>query len=221
MWDTAPATPMKKIPRVALLWLAALATAHGQKFEVSPYYGWVRMSKDALGSVSPSNPQDKDTTFHNGHSYGARLTLNTKGYYGHELTYSETFTTLSTGTQADSTSPKLTYQDKLKLRQITYNFLIYFMPRGERWRPFITGGVEGVYAPNPNISAWTGSTSRNYGLNYGGGLKIRLFPHALARVDVRDSRNGKPYGLSGAQDAPPPSGFLRQIEASAGFAIGF
>jgi len=109
MWDTAPATPMKKIPRVALLWLAALATAHGQKFEVSPYYGWVRMSKDALGSVSPSNPQDKDTTFHNGHSYGARLTLNTKGYYGHELTYSETFTTLSTGTQADSTSPKLTF----------------------------------------------------------------------------------------------------------------
>jgi opacity protein-like surface antigen len=211
---------MKKLLCLAILSLAALAPAWGQTFEVSPYYGWTRMSKTPLGSSSPAKPQSNDTTFRNGRSYGARLTLNTKGYYGHELSYTQTFATLQTKMQATTDDPKLTLKDKVILRQLSYNFLIYFMPRGERWRPFITGGAEGVYSPNPKIAGWTGRVTRNYGFNYGGGLKVKLFNHALLRLDVRDSRNGKPYEL----DFPEllnAGGWVRQIEGSVGIAIGF
>lgn len=209
---------MKKISCIGLFLLATAASAPGQTFEVSPIYGWARMGKKPLGSSSVESKKDDDTSLRNGTSYGIRLTYNTRGYYGHELSYVQSRVGLRVKIQPTSDAVKQTFEDKVKVHQAAYNFLIYFMPKNERWRPYMTGGVEAQEYSRPSVEGWTGFSTRNYGFNYGGGIKIKLFKHALARLDVRESISGKPYNLTFA-DLTVGSGILRQQQAA--FGLGF
>jgi len=211
---------MQKLSCLALLVSALVGCAWGQTYEVSVVSGLARMSKAPLGSVSVDNPQDNDTVLRNGYSYGVRLTYNPYVYYGHELGYLYTRAGLRTSVP-DANNVRTTFEDKVAVHQAFYNFLIYFMPKGERWRPFITGGAQAYDFGNPHHTpGWTGVATRNYGVNYGGGLKLKLFNHALVRFDLREYLTTKPYNLN-AVDSTNFSSWERHQEASVGIAIGF
>jgi hypothetical protein len=217
---------MRKLVCGVFLAVLMHGAAQAQRFEVSIFGGIpLRFSHPVLGSLSQT-PVDTDTTLTKGnYTVGARVTVNSKGYYGHELSYSiqhMTLTTLDTITDADGNSVSKLYQDKVKLEQFSYNFLVYFMPRGERWRPFVTGGAQVYRWGAPHFDVWPAGGYRNLGLNFGGGLKIKLLPHTLARLDVREYIGGRPYVRQlqlGSNTLS--SGFTHLLEASAGFGLTF
>jgi hypothetical protein len=113
-----------------------------------------------------------------------------------------------------------TAEDRVAVHMAAYNFLIYFMPRGERWRPFVTGGIQAYDYQSPNIANWPPGKTKQYGGNWGGGLKLALFPHALVRLDFRDYIGGKPYDLT-FEDPNQSGGIVHQLEGTVGFGITF
>src|SRR6266403_4491903 len=75
-----------------MMWLkcavvsAAMITAlSAQTWEVSPFAGYLRLSKKPLGSLDTSAPKDDDTKLAARQpGYGVSVTMNTHGYYGIE-----------------------------------------------------------------------------------------------------------------------------------------
>jgi hypothetical protein len=94
------------------------------------------------------------------------------------------------------------------------------MPKNERFRPFMTVGLEARRSGKPHIDGWPTRPTLNYGVNYGGGIKIRLFSHALLRLDLRDTFTGKPYRLQFV-DIRTAGGTVREQQASLGIAVTF
>jgi hypothetical protein len=179
------------------------------------------MSKAPLGSSSPESQDNRDTTFRNGYSNGLRLTWNPHRYYGYELGYLQTRATVQTKIKSTADAPKQTYEGKATLHQAFFDFLAYWMPKNERWRPYFALGAQAQKAGNPRgIPEWKGNPTRNYGVHYGAGIKLRLFNHALVRFDVRQYLTGKPYDLD-FPDIKTAGGTMRQEEASFGLVIGF
>ena len=211
---------MNRLCCLTLLSFSVLAPAGGQTLEISPVAGWTRISKTPLGYASTAEGYDDDTTFRNGYSYGLRITLNTPGYYGHELTYLQTDAKVRTVLQETEDDPRETKIGRVLNHQLSYNFLAYMMPKNERFRPFLTAGLEGRRSGNPHIDGWPSRPTYNYGFNYGGGIKIRLFSHALVRLDLRDNFSGKPYRLQFV-DVLSSGGLVRQQQASVGIGITF
>ena len=206
------------------LFIAAAATTLAQNFEVSAIGGLSRPSRAALGSLADSGGQDDDVTIKGDVGFGGRLTWNTKGYYGHEFGYLRTRGTLFAKIRDGSDVTER--QGRVIMQHLFYNFMMYMMPNGERVRPFITGGMTGVQYGEPNIAEWSRSKSRNYGFNYGGGLKFK-FGHAIIRLDVRQHLTGKPYDLhfGSATSAISPGiesgGLLKHLEGTLGIGFGF
>ena len=216
---TASIRMIKLLCAVPLLF-AFLGSAGAQTFEVSIVRGLARMSKSPLGSNNLSSPVDNETQFRNGSSTGIRLTLNMRGYYGHELGFLHTRAGIRTSIlQADGTT-MTPVESHVNIEQAFYNFLIYMMPKGERWRPYITGGMQAFKHGNPRIDGWTGFASRNYGFNYGAGIKLRVYKHFLVRLDARDYFTGRPYTLT-FSDLNLQGKLIRQQEASFGLDFGF
>jgi hypothetical protein len=179
------------------------------------------MSRAPLGSSSPESPADTDTRFRNGFTNGVRLTWNPHRYYGYELGYFQTQATVETKIQATAAGSKQTFQGKATLQQAFFDILLYWMPKNERWRPYFAGGAQAQQAGNPRgISDWTGYSTRNYGVHYGGGIKLKLMNHVLVRADLRQYLTGKPYDLHFAE-ITKAGGVVRQEEASVGIAFGF
>jgi len=207
---------------MALLCATALSA---QTFEISAFGGYNRVSKSGLGSLNFETIKKEDSSFKPGPSFGARFTWNTKGYYGHELSISQTNAKFRTNLELEDGS-FLQQEGTAKIHLASYNFLIYMMPNREKWRPYITGGITGAQFGSPKISAWSGGGTRSYGANYGGGIK--LFPHQnfFVRLDFRHYMTGKPYDLS----FPEPTatgqgidtgGLLHMMEGSFGVGITF
>lgn len=100
---------------------------------------------------------------------------------------------------------------------ITYEFLVHLKRRESRFRPFAAGGVGGKdyaisgSAPNPqplptiatlnNVDVW------RFVVSAGGGVKVRLASHVLARFDFRDYITQFPK----RQLAPAANGTARGI----------
>jgi len=211
---------MKTRLPVALLSFTVLGGVQAQTFEISVLGGLSRMGRAPLGSIAEQNPKEDDTKLKSGFGYGVRVTLNTPGYYGHELGYIYNRATLRARIQAEGAKEAIWKEDKIAVRQAFYNFLMYFMPKGERFRPFMTGGLQMHQYGAPGFTEWSAGSTRNYGANYGGGIKIKLFNRALIRLDIRDYIGGKPYDLK-LEDEKPSGGLYRQQEASFGVAITF
>lgn len=201
--------------------LAATA-AYAQKYEFSVLGGYTNLDPGPLGSV-PTNTtlKDTDTTLKANYSYGARFTINTKGYYGHELGYRLTRATVRTTLRVENEGAifENTVQNRVNVHNASYNFLMYMMPAGEWWRPYITVGGQAYRYEKPNLEAWRGAAWTNAGANLGGGLKLRA-KNFLFRVDFRDYIEGKPYGL-GAQDFQSTGGLFHQLEGTVGVGITF
>ena len=117
----------------------------------------------------------------------------------------------NTGAQA---AARLSSQG-MAIHQGGYNFLLYATTEGTRIRPFATGGVGFANYVPPGASAYSGGGSNKFGVNYGGGVKVRLTHLFGARLDVRQYTTPKPFNL------PLASGWLRQTEVSVGFGVIF
>lgn len=139
-----------------------------------------------------------------GFRLGFRLTLNSYRFFGHEFGYAYNRTNLTLSGQKYG----------MAIHQGGYNFLAYALPEGSPVRPFFTGGAHfNNYVP-PGSSVTSGGGSTKFGLNYGGGVKVRVSPMFLIRADVRQYHTPKPDFFIQA-----PSGWLRQTELSAGFSF--
>jgi hypothetical protein len=214
---------MRMLLPAVLLCLLTGAGLYGQTYEFGVHAAYPRFSDEPLGSISPVDGEDTDTVLKgNRIGYGARITLNTKGYYGHEFGYTlhqPLFRTTVRNT-VDNVTVTTQKEDRVKLHLGYYNFLIYFMPRGERWRPYITGGLQMYQYQGPNIPEYPGGNSRTYGGNYGAGFKLKLFKHALVRWDFRHYLGGKPYDLQ-FEDVFGAGGIFTQMEGTFGLSITF
>jgi hypothetical protein len=125
---------MNRIATVALFSLLIAGVAGAQTFEVGVGGAYTRIGKKDLGSIADQNVQDDDTKLKGKYGYGARFTINTPGYYGHEIGYFLNFADLTTKTRPDTKAPDfvLLRQDRIRIQELSYNFLIYMMPKGER-----------------------------------------------------------------------------------------
>ncbi len=213
---------MKTALYYGLLLCAGAAAVRGQLLEFSVSAVYPRLSSTPLGSISELSPRDTDTRIKGQAGLGARITWNTPGYYGHEGSYVYNRATLSTILRKVEAGSTVTVErsGRIAIQQASYNFLIYFMPAGERWRPFITGGAQLHQYGRPGFSEWREGGSRTYGVNYGGGLKVKLFNHGLFRMDFREYFVGMPYDLRFA-DEGRSGGRFRQKEISLGLAVTF
>jgi hypothetical protein len=211
---------MKSACIAVALFFALFESAFAQKWEVSGGAGFFRPSRAKLGSLN-DKAQDDDTVLKAGAGFGGRVTYNPWSYYGFEIFYAQSKPTFQTKIRTGSgrNLRETMKSEKVVTQQAAVNFLIYFMPVREKWRPFITGGINAHRWGVPkSIEEFTHAAFRNYGANYGGGIKFHLLPHSVIRLDVRDYFSGKPYDLKFADDKLG-GGILRQFEASA--SIGF
>ncbi len=185
-----------RLSLIALLFVAAASgTLLAQDAEFSLSGGRSQITSKDLGS---------GYSLDNGFAIGFRLTLNSMRYFGHEVGYSYNRTHL-----------KLNGQDQggMAIHQGGYNFLGYATKEGQRIRPFVTGGVHFSNFVPPGSSASQGGGYTKFGINYGGGLKVRLTSMFAARVDYRQYVTGKPF------DRPGASGKLKQNVISLGLAF--
>ena len=187
------------------LWVAPLlltvmtAGANAQVFEGSINGGVSKLSNN--GQLASGFSLD------DGWNFAFRITLNSWTYFGHEFGYGYNRTTLLL---------QGTDQGGMAIHQGFYNMLVYATPEGSRFRPFATGGGHFSNFVPPGASAQYGQGSNKFGVNYGGGLKVRVSDKFLVRADYRQYLTGKPFG--GSQGLPV-SGSLRQNVISVG--VGF
>lgn len=211
--------------RIATLLCLCSTFALAQRYEISPLISYPRFSRKALGSLNQTNNRDTDTQLRGKYGYGVRLTLNTKGYYGHEIGFilnTADFRTDIATTSADGRTVTRTRKtSQIKIQQGFYNFMIYMMPAGERIRPFVTGGVQMQRYGAPRIAEFDRGSQRSYGGNFGGGVKFKLMEHLNVRLDVRDYIGGTPWDLKYADQARFGGGLFQQLEGSLGISITF
>lgn len=182
----------------ALLFMATTIGANAQVAEFGVSGGVNKISNSDLG---PNYSLD------DGWKLIFRLTLNSWNHFGQEFGYGYNRTKLL----LDDVN-----QGGMAIHQGYYNLLAYATPEGSRIRPFATGGVHfSNYVP-PGASATYGQGSTKFGVNYGGGIKVRVTEKYQVRVDLRQFMNGKPFG---GNNGLPVSGTLRQTEVSVGFAF--
>jgi hypothetical protein len=156
---------------------------------------------------------------------GARFTANLWNYYGVEAEYIRTSALLKTRYYVDpgDGTPILLYpgEDKINVNEVSVNFVSYFMPRTRRWRPFATIGLGRTTFGQPKIPYWTRGSATNYGFNWGGGLKVTPFKHAVIRLDVRQYMNGKPWDPIYNSSDRSAGGSMRHWEVGLGVSTTF
>lgn len=199
--------------RWAGLLLAGAAAAFAQVGEISVSAGRSSMRNNSLGTMTGTDAQgatvNVDTEANTDFRLGFRFTVNYRTFLGHEFGYAYNHGKLSIKT----TPP----QDvSMPVHQGFYNFLAYATREGSKIRPFGTGGVHFSTFYPPGTGVFSGNGVTKFGINYGGGLKIRLSEILLMRLDVRDYFQPKPdFGLANLK------GWMHQLETSMGVAFVF
>jgi len=198
---------MRKL--AVVLFLACAGSAWGQLFEVWFNGGQSLLSNKGLGSDLPASAGGlkDDFALEDGFRFSFRMDLNNESHFGHEVQYAYSRTKLD-----EPGSPPL----GMAIHQGGYNFLLYATNEGTRIRPFATGGVMFANYVPPGSSATSGGGDNKFGVNYGGGVKVRLTSLFGVRVDVRQYTTPKPFSLPYLRQ-----GWLRQSEVSAGFGVMF
>ena len=193
-----------RLASVVLLLCAFAGVTPAQVGEISVSLGQSVFKNGKLGSAGDLASQ---YTVNDGFRIGARLTLNTRRFIGHEFGYAYSRSKLGLTTSSEQAS--------MPTHQGFYNFLLYLTPEGSRIRPFGAGGGHFSTFVPPGASVTYGTGTTKYGLNYGAGIKVRVTEIWALRFDVRDYLTTKPFDLIGR------SGALHQVEASAGLGIYF
>jgi opacity protein-like surface antigen len=174
-----------------LLFCIFPAVAAAQSFEASVSGG---------SSAIPSGELGSGYSLDNGFRLAFRMTFNTREHLGYELGYAYNRTHLNLSS--------LTGQG-MGIHQGFGDVLLYATPTEARVRPFIAGGVNFSNFVPPGQSAQYGQGETRYGINYGGGIKLKVAGPWQVRFDFRQFNTGKPFGLG-------LGGRLLQNEISAG-----
>jgi opacity protein-like surface antigen len=186
------------------LLLCSTVPVFAQVGEVSLSVGEAKLRNNSLGILSSTTGSAElkaETDFR----LGFRFTWNNDRHYGYEVGYAYNHGKL-TGLGTDTSLP---------VHQGSFGFLLYATREGSRVRPFAVGGVHFSSFYPPGSGVFQGNGVTKFGVNYGGGVKARLTDMWGVRFDVRDYANGKPdFGTS-------PSGWMRQLEVSAGVSFLF
>lgn len=198
---------MKKL---ALLFLLACSTpAWAQYGEIWFSAGQNLIRNAGLGTTATIGGAKDDVKLTDGFRFGFRIGFNGDGITGHEIQYAYNRTQLQIGQGAAAT------KQGMAVHMGGYNYLIYANHEGARVRPFATGGVGFANYTPPGSSASRGGGSSKFGINYGGGVKLRVAGPYAVRFDVRQYTTPKPFGL------PLASGWVRINEVSGGFGFVF
>lgn len=189
-----------RISLAAAMMTAAIVRA--QPFEAGFQVGASRINSADIGSLEQAD--ENRIRLSNGFRFGGRMTINQWLFFGHEIGYAYNRTSWrpASGNSAGSA-----------IHQGFYNILAYATPEGSRIRPFAAAGPHFSNFIFPGLSVSQGGGSNKVGVNYGGGVKMRVSPKYLIRFDVRQYLQGKPF------DFPGQSGRLTLLEISAGFSI--
>lgn len=136
------------------------------------------------------------TKLHSGGAAGARVTENFWRYVGLEQAFTYSANNLTFLKPNQPGLPNFGFGNRIY--QYSLNPVIYWTPRGSRFRPFLTAGVsalnitptdtakgEARFAPNLIYGAQALNNNIQAGLNYGGGLKYHLTDRIGLRFDVR------------------------------------
>ena len=192
---------MRNFALFAVCLLGSAAIAAAQVGEISVSGGGARFGGGNLGSDSYGVPVKVDGGFR----LDLRLTLNTFRFFGHEIGYGYSRSTykISGGDVA------------VPVHQGMYNFLVYATPEGAKIRPFGTAGVGFASFFPPGASAYYGNQITKFGVNYGGGVKVRVTPIIGVRFDIRQYATPQPF------DFTSQSGWLRQTAFTGGVSFNF
>ena len=182
--------------------------------------GFATLASAQVGEISVSgggahfggNPGTVDTAANSGDikvnggfRLDIRLTLNTFRFFGHEFGYGYSRSTLVIPGSGDTPVP---------VHQGYYDFQVYATPEGAKIRPFAAGGVEFASFFPPGASAYYGNQITKFGINYGGGIKVKISPILGIRLDVRQYNTGQPFEF-------PNRGRLRQTAYTGGVSFNF
>jgi opacity protein-like surface antigen len=212
---------------VAAAMTVTMLSAQPLKWEVAPVAGYLGLSKKVIGSANLDAPKDDDTTLHSKQPvYGLRLTRNTKGYWGFEATLLRSRARIDSKLfpQDGSSTETVLETGNIWIHQAFFNGISYFMPNGERFRPYMTAGMQVQLYGKPPMPDWPFGRSRKLGFNYGGGLKVQLSKNVLFRIDARDILGGSPYDLqfdTASSLSLRSPGLFRQLEGTIGIGIRF
>jgi opacity protein-like surface antigen len=196
-------------------WLALVAfsvcssSLFGQAFEASGSFG---------RSLFRGNSKDLGSgyTMNDGFSMALRMTINSWRFFGTEFGYGYNHTGIgvpaSTGTTLPGQPAQVVQAQNLSvpIHQGFGDFLVYATPEGTHVRPFAAGGVQFSSFFPPGASAYYGNQTTKFGINYGGGLKVRVTSMWGVRFDVRWYNTSKPF------DFPGQSGRLNQLQVTGG-----
>ena len=191
--------------RVLLLLLAI--PAWSQAIEMAVGGGVSRLTNAGLGKLNASSTLRDDYSLKGGFRMVMRMTLNSGDFTAHETGYAYNRTQLVQNGEGSSS------QTGMAIHQGFYNYLLYPTREGSRIRPFAAGGVHFANYVPPGASATSGGGSTKFGVNYGGGLKIRVSERFMLRFDARQFLNPKPFGLIN------PGGWIRMNEYSTSLAF--
>jgi opacity protein-like surface antigen len=187
---------------VALLCGATLA--FGQSFEGAVTGGPTILSSGSTITPSVSGvPGAGDILkLDNGWNLGFRMTINPYKIFGYEFGYIYNRSHFLVGA---------TDFGGMSIHDGFGGGLIYATKEGARIRPFGAAGINFTNFVQPGGSAQYGGQNK-FGINYGGGVKVKVGSRWQVRFDIRQFNTGKPsFGLSGI------SGRLLQTQLSAGF----
>ncbi len=183
---------------------AGLASAQVAEFSLSG--GVSRFGNTSLGTNMDSAGNISKVTINDGFRLAFRFSLNTYKFMGHEFGYAYSRSGVNLGTGGSV---------PMSIQQGFYDFLLYATPEGARIRPFAAGGAQFSSFFPPGASIYYGNQETKFGVNYGGGIKMRVTPIIGLRFDVREYSSGKPFKFTGE------SGWMNQLEASVGASFLF
>jgi opacity protein-like surface antigen len=173
-----------------------------QSFEASVGGGQsIFASKSADIGTATTDPASGTYKMRDGFRLSLRMALNTGRFIGHEFGYAYSRTGIvapEVTTTTGSITSTIPAQDiSIPSHQGFYDFLIYAVPEGKIIRPFAAGGVQFTAFSQPG-SEYTNNRETKYGINYGGGIKVKVKENWGFRLDVRQYNMGKPFKLPNA-----------------------
>jgi hypothetical protein len=175
-----------KLVRILVVCAAVLPAVWGQKWEVGGGVGGGFSTSDDVTSPSGS----ADAKIQTGLVGSAWIGNYSQGHWGGELRYDYEMGNL----ELSHGSAQATFG--AHSQAIHYDFLYHFLSRESRVQPFIAfgagikiyqgTGTQVLYQPLSNVALLTQAQDLVPMASGGAGLKFKLAPHVILRLDVHD-----------------------------------